>query len=105
MPEPFVDDGMTRRDFLKTAPAAALAASPTAPALPPSNDGWVRGKMTGAQAAAAVLLSEHCGCVFGIPGAQENELWDAFKQLGVHYFLATHEFSASCMADGWARST
>src|SRR5687767_12704754 len=98
-----MDDSVTRREFLKTSPAAALLASPEA--RRGSDDGWVRGKLTGAQTVAAILCSEGCGCVFGIPGAQENELWDAFKQFGVPYLLAAHEFSASCMADGYARST
>ena len=35
--------------------------------------------MTGAQAAAAALACQGVRCVFGIPGAQNNELWDAFK--------------------------
>ena len=39
----------------------------------------VQGKMTGAQAAAAALACQGVRCVFGIPGAQNNELWDAFK--------------------------
>src|SRR5262249_14853631 len=44
-------------------------------------------------------------CVFGIPGAQENELWDEMKSRCLPYLLVTHEFSAACMADGYARST
>src|SRR5688500_9600296 len=105
MPKPFEDDGLSRREFLKTIPTSSLAAAPSTAAPPIREDGWVRGKLTGAQTVAAILLAEGSGCVFGIPGAQENELWDAFKQLGVQYLLATHEFSAACMADGWARST
>jgi len=97
-------DDLPRREFLKTAPVAALISAQPASAAT-GHDGWVRGRMTGAMAAASTLLAEGCGCVFGIPGAQENELWDAFKQVGLPYLLATHEFSAACMADGWARST
>ena len=67
--------------------------------------GWVFGRMTGAQAVAEALAVEGVGCVYGIPGAQENELWDTFKEKGVPYLLVTHEFSAACMADGYARST
>jgi acetolactate synthase-1/2/3 large subunit len=67
--------------------------------------GWVFGKMTGAEALAEALVLEGVGCVYGIPGAQENELWDTFKEKGVPYLLVTHEFSAACMADGYARST
>ena len=44
-------------------------------------DGWVVGKLTGAQAVAETLKAEGVGCVFGIPGAQENEIWDEFKAL------------------------
>jgi acetolactate synthase-1/2/3 large subunit len=61
--------------------------------------------MTGAQAAAAALRCEQVRCVFGIPGAQNNELWDAFKAYGQPYFLVAHEASASVMADAAARST
>jgi acetolactate synthase-1/2/3 large subunit len=69
------------------------------------NPGWVQGHMTGALAAVETLIQEGCDCVYGIPGAQENELWDAFKTKNLPYLLATHEFSAACMADGYARST
>jgi acetolactate synthase-1/2/3 large subunit len=67
--------------------------------------GWVFGKMTGAEALAEALIQENVGCVYGIPGAQENELWDTFKDKNVPYLLVTHEFSAACMADGYARCT
>ena len=67
--------------------------------------GWVVGRMTGAQALVEALLTEGVGCVYGIPRAQENELWDTFKEKGLPYLLVTHEFSAACMADGYARST
>jgi acetolactate synthase I/II/III large subunit len=65
----------------------------------------VSGRMTGAQAATAVLRCEQVRCVFGIPGAQNNELWDAFKAYGQPYFLVAHESSASVMADAAARVT
>ncbi len=67
--------------------------------------GWVDGKLTGAEAVVETLKQEGACCVFGIPGAQENELWDAMKTKGLPYLLVTHEFSAACMADGYARST
>ena len=44
-------------------------------------------------------------CVFGIPGAQNNEFWDALKAKGVPYLLVAHEASASVMADAAARAT
>lgn len=65
----------------------------------------VQGRMTGAQAVAAALRCEQVRCVFGIPGAQNNELWDAFKAYGQPYFLVAHEASASVMADAAARVT
>ena len=51
------------------------------------------------------LVAHGCACVFGIPGAQENELWDAMKSKRLPYLLVTHEMSASYMADGYARAT
>ena len=68
-------------------------------------EGWVVGHLTGAQAIAEALRAEGVGCVYGIPGAQENELWDEFKSRGVPYLLAAHEYGAACMADGYARVT
>ncbi len=65
----------------------------------------VQGKMTGAQAVAAALACECVPCVFGIPGAQNNELWDALKARRVPYLLVAHEFSASVMADAASRAT
>lgn len=67
--------------------------------------GWVTGKLTGAQAVVETLLAECTDVVFGIPGAQENELWDEFKSRGLAYLLAAHEYGAACMADGYARAT
>jgi len=68
-------------------------------------EGWITGKLTGAAAVVAALQQQGTACVFGIPGAQENELWDTFKSRGLPYLLVTHEFSAACMADGYARAT
>src|SRR5262249_35822076 len=90
-----------------TAAAGCLAALPTgeaeASALAPP--GWIIGPRSGARALADVLRIEGVRCVFGIPGAQENELWDEFKARGVPYLLVAHEQSAAYMADGYARST
>jgi len=84
----------------------------TVPALLPSiaearvkHDGKVVGLMSGARALVETLLAEGCECVFGIPGAQGNELWDAMKSRDLSYLFVTHEFSASTMADGYARAT
>jgi acetolactate synthase-1/2/3 large subunit len=101
---------MSRRTVLKALAAQAVATA-TLPALTstadarPTEPGVVSGRMTGARALVETLLAEGTGCVFGIPGAQENELWDEMKSRGLPYLLVTHEFSAACMADGYARST
>jgi acetolactate synthase-1/2/3 large subunit len=105
---------LSRRDLLKVVAAGALAGAlpGTAPAGPlrrvrflQGDDGTVSGHMTGAAALVETLLKEGVECVYGIPGAQDNELWDTMKSQGLPYLLVTHEFSAACMADGYARST
>jgi acetolactate synthase-1/2/3 large subunit len=106
-----MNPSMTRRDLLKTAAVgcAAAVAAPRAMASLRANRaekeaGWISGQMTGAQALVESLLIEGVECVFGIPGAQDNELWDTMKSKGLPYLLVTHEFSAACMADGYART-
>jgi acetolactate synthase-1/2/3 large subunit len=101
---------ISRRTLLKAAAAQCVWALPTPAATAgllakKAPDGWVAGSMSGAQALARTLALEGTDCVFGIPGAQENELWDAFKSEGLCYLLVTHEYSAAAMADGYARST
>jgi len=65
----------------------------------------VQGKMTGAQAIVGALECMGAPCVYGIPGAQNNEMWDAFKAAQFPYLLVSHEFSCSVMADAAARVT
>jgi acetolactate synthase-1/2/3 large subunit len=103
-----MDFTVTRRTALKAAAGVVTAL----PALLPeraeagrSEPGVVSGHMTGARALVEALLACGTECVYGIPGAQENELWDEMKSRGLAYLLVTHEFSAACMADGYARST
>src|SRR5436309_2244739 len=100
---------VSRRTALKTFALTGLTALPGAPAAAglrhPGGYGWVAGHLTGAQALVETLLAEGTCCVFGIPGAQENELWDVMKTKKLPYLLVTHEFSAAAMADGCARST
>src|SRR5712691_5055240 len=104
---------LSRRDLLKTvaaqgvvALAAATSTSSThAGILRRQEAGYVSGNLTGAEALVETLLQDGVQCVFGIPGAQENELWDAMKSKRLAYQLVTHEFSAAAMADGYARST
>ncbi|HEV3386187.1 MAG TPA: thiamine pyrophosphate-binding protein [Gemmata sp.] len=85
--------------------ASSVEAGPVKNIQANLHPGWVFGRMTGAEALVEALITEGVGCVYGIPGAQENELWDTFKDKGLPYLLVTHEFSAACMADGYARST
>src|SRR5215510_6625550 len=97
---------LSRRELLKAAAATYIAtatATPTAEAGPilRRRPGWVRGPMTGAAATIETLVQEGVGCVYGIPGAQENELWDAMKTKRLPYLLCTHENSAAAMADGY----
>src|SRR5262245_26684793 len=101
---------ISRRTLLKGLVASGvyqLAASSSSAGLlhKHADAGWVKGKMSGAQALVETLIQEGTDCVFGIPGAQENELWDAMKSKGLGYLLCTHEFSAAGMADGAARVT
>jgi acetolactate synthase-1/2/3 large subunit len=101
---------VSRRTVLKAVAAQCVAASLPAVAPPAAQakgppPGWVAGTMTGARALVEALLAEGTCCVFGIPGAQENELWDEMKSRHLDYVLVTHEYSAACMADGYARST
>jgi acetolactate synthase I/II/III large subunit len=108
-----VDLNLNRREALgvlgvigavaSIAPNPALADLP--PALPQVPARAVRGRLTGAQAAVAALCVECVPCVFGVPGAQNNEFWDAMKSIGMPYLLVTNEASASVMADASARVT
>ncbi len=106
-----MDWSFTRRGLFQGAATVGGALASTAHAGPLTrvqqarHPGWVFGHMTGAEALTEALLLEGTSCVYGIPGAQENELWDTFKQKDLPYLLVTHEFSASCMADAYARTT
>lgn len=107
-----MSEGVSRRDMLKLLAAPGLASLATGAARGgpellhrPRPAGWVIGNMTGSEALVETLIAEGADCVFGIPGAQENELWDTFKSKHLPYLLVTHEFSAAAMADGYARST
>ncbi len=97
---------ISRRTVLKSMAAGCLVSLPTqAEAGLRTPPDAVAGKKTGAAALVATLKAEGVPVVFGIPGAQENELWDEMKAQGLPYLLVTHEMSAAYMADGAARST
>jgi len=98
---------LSRRDLLKVVSAGCLLGLPEVEASGGlrHRPGWVSGHMTGAEALVETLIQEGTECVFGIPGAQQNEFWDTMKSKRLGYQLVTHEFAASTMADGYARST
>lgn len=108
---------LNRREAMGTAAVAAGVVAATAASATEAQAGGrvelgryarrqgVHGRMTGAQAAAAAIRCEAAPCVFGIPGAQNNEFWDALKAYQVPYMLVAHEASASVMADASARCT
>src|SRR5215472_3741458 len=101
---------ISRRTVLKSMAAGCLVSLPAAQPVPAeaghkAPPDVVAGKMTGAAALVATLKAEGMLCVFSIPGAQENELWDEMKRQHLPYLLVTHEMSAAYMADGVARST
>jgi len=102
-----IQPGMARGQGPSTAPLPdPRLGQPVHPHVHPQAHGrGVRGRMSGAKAAVAALLCEGVPCVFGVPGAQNNEFWDAMKSLGMRYLLVTHESSASVMADAAARAT
>jgi len=97
----------SRRDILQTAAAGVLGTGPLSRLrrVGGRDVGVVQGNLTGAEAVVDTLIQEGVSCVFGIPGAQQNELWDTMKSRRLGYLLVTHEFSAAGMADGYARST
>ncbi|MYC28523.1 MAG: thiamine pyrophosphate-binding protein [Chloroflexi bacterium] len=62
--------------------------------------------LTGAQALIQSLAREGVEVVFGLPGVQIMEIYDAlFEQPGIRLITVRHEQSAGYMADGYARTT
>lgn len=61
--------------------------------------------MTGAQAAARTLTAHGLSLVFGIPGVQNLEYFDAFDSEDFEVVLVSHELAASFMADAVGRVT
>ncbi|MBI4618268.1 MAG: thiamine pyrophosphate-binding protein [Planctomycetes bacterium] len=62
-------------------------------------------RLSGAQALVKTLVALGVRRVFGIPGAQNLELFDVFLDEDVEVVLSTHEASAAFMADATARLT
>ncbi len=62
--------------------------------------------LTGAQALIQSLAREGVEVVFGLPGVQIMEIYDAlYEQPGIRLITVRHEQSAAYMADGYARTT
>ena len=71
----------SRREALQIAATGCLVTALASPSeakvcFRRRESGLVSGKMTGAQTLVETLLQENVDCVYGIPGAQNNELWD-----------------------------
>jgi acetolactate synthase-1/2/3 large subunit len=60
---------------------------------------------TGASRVVEALQQGGVRCVFGLPGTQMVELFEALRQSGLRTVIATNELSAAFMAGGWARVT
>lgn len=60
---------------------------------------------TGASRMVEALQRGNVRCVFGLPGTQTLELFEALRQSGLRTVTATNELSAAFMAGGWARVT
>jgi acetolactate synthase-1/2/3 large subunit len=67
--------------------------------------GWVTGRLTGAAALVEALKTECVDWVFGISCAPDNVLWIEMRKRCLGYLLVIQEYSATVMADGYARST
>ena len=62
-------------------------------------------RMTGAQAVIASLEAEGVEYLFGYPGAQAIDMFDALYDSPINFVLARHEQGAVHEADGFARAT
>jgi acetolactate synthase-1/2/3 large subunit len=60
--------------------------------------------LTGAEIVVKILEQQGVKRIFGIPGAQSLELFDAFRGAGIETILVTHELCASFMADATSRA-
>ncbi|MGN0613370.1 MAG: thiamine pyrophosphate-binding protein [Porcipelethomonas sp.] len=64
-------------------------------------------KLTGAQIIVEVLIEQGCDCVFGYPGGQIINTYDALyeRRDRIKHVLSAHEQGAAHAADGYARAT
>ena len=64
-------------------------------------------KLSGSQIIIEVLLEQGCDCIFGYPGGQVINIYDALyeNQDRIKHIITAHEQGAAHAADGYARST
>ncbi len=63
-------------------------------------------KQTGAEVVISVLLEHQIDTVFGYPGGQVLDLYDAlYRHPEIHHILTAHEQGAAHAADGYARAS
>jgi acetolactate synthase-1/2/3 large subunit len=64
--------------------------------------------MKGGDILIECLKAQGVRCIFGMPGTQNLHIYDALKRRGdgaIGHYLVRHEYAATKMADGFARST
>lgn len=59
---------------------------------------------TGSDAIVAALETAGVNCVFGLPGTQNIDLFEAVRQRGLRCVVPTSELAAAMMANGYARA-
>lgn len=64
-------------------------------------------KLSGSQIIIEVLIEQGCDCIFGYPGGQVINIYDALyqNQDRIKHIITAHEQGASHAADGYARAT
>jgi acetolactate synthase-1/2/3 large subunit len=60
---------------------------------------------TGAEAFCDALQRDGVECVFGLPGTQTVEIYDALRSSRIRSIVPTHELAAAFMANGYARAS
>jgi acetolactate synthase-1/2/3 large subunit len=60
---------------------------------------------TGAEALCEALEREGVACVFGLPGTQTVDIYDALRSSRIRSIVPTHELAAAFMANGYARAS
>ena len=63
-----------------------------------------KSQKTGAEQLAVFLKKRRVDHIFGIPGSQDLDLYEAFDRASIRVVLAAHEQGAGFMAIGWARA-